>query len=417
MMDDGSNIFKMVDMLTQICLRSINHYMARIRREAENTGQPISEFVPLFLDSQWNRIVRLLMQAAALPGAQVKAAELALYVDRLATAMGRFAEWRSAVEPLATVLDEPGTDNRLQLAELWACVARCYQYMGDASRASIVLGYAEDETADQGEAGADLARALRLTKGGVRITQLRYEDAVAIFGQFLEDAEMSGDPQTALFGHDLAAYFFLHVYDSVQAFDHAQQAFVLAIALNDTVSRLRGLHCMAEALRIGERTGQANRYLRIALEQARELNNQPWLAYLEYCFGTQAVTDHNFPEAIDRLTIARGMFKATSNRPGEINSIESLGFALMQAGRFAEAEPVLLEAIRGLKEIKNAFELAQTHYGLGMAYAGQGRAVLAREAWYEARHQLNDLEGEHVQGLLDKIADAFSELDGSAAPA
>ena len=402
-------------MLTQICVRSINHYMARIRREAENTGQPLAEFVPHFLDFQWNRIVRLLKQAAALPGAQVKAAELALFIDRLATNRGRFEEWCSVVRPLAVVLDDPGTDNRLQLAELWTCVARCYQYMGDVGRATLAVKYARLETAGQGEAGADLAQGLQLFEGGLQVAQQRYDEVAASFSQLLEDAELSGDPQTALFGHDLAAYYFLGIYNPVQAFDHAQQAFVLAIALNDSVNRLRGLHGMAEALRIGNQTGQANRYLRMAYDQAKQLNNQPWLAYLEYCFGTQAVTDQNFPEAITHLMTARGMFKATSNRPGEINSIESLGFALMQFGRFAEAEPVLLEAIRGLKEIRNAFELAQSHYGLGMTYAGLGRTVLAREAWHEARHQLEDLAGEHVQRLLDKIADAFSELDGSAA--
>ena len=91
--DVNANIFKMVDMLTQVTIRSLDHIMAQIRREADKTGLPAAQFTPFFLEPQWPRVVRLLEQAAALPGAQLKAAELALYIDRLASATGRFNEW------------------------------------------------------------------------------------------------------------------------------------------------------------------------------------------------------------------------------------------------------------------------------------------------------------------------------------
>jgi len=411
-LDDNSGIFKMVDMLTQVTNRSIDHLMARLRREAEKAGQPVSEFVPFFLDSHWNRVSRLLQQATALPDAQVKAAELALRVDRLVGATGRFGEWLPVIEGLVVALDNPATDDRLQVAQLWYSLARCYQYVGDAGRAGIVLSFAEEYTAGQGEAGTDLLRELHLAKGGVRASQLRYEEAEALFRQLLEDAELTGDVQTALYGHDLAAYYFLNIHEPVRAFNHGQQVFVLAIALRDPIKRLRGLHCMAEALRLGKYLGLANRYLHMALEQAQKLNDQPWLAYLEYCFGAWAVDSEDFPAAIGRLQNARSLFKATSNRPGEINTIESLGFALMQSGQYVEAEATLMEAIRGLKEIQNSFEVAQCYYALGMIYARQDRVVMAREAWYEALHQLDEYSSDysHVQGLLLKLQDAVAEL-------
>jgi tetratricopeptide (TPR) repeat protein len=406
------NVFKMVEMLTQLTIRSLDHIMARIHREAENAGRSFSEFTPFFLDSQWNRVRRLVQQAVALPEAQAKAADLVPYVDRLVSARGYFTDWLPVVRNLAVALDVPGVDNKLQVARLWSSVARCYQYAGDANRAAIALSYAERHTEGHGEAGDDFLRGLRLTKGGIRIEQLHYEDAEALFRQLLGDAEAVGDSETALFGHDLAAYYYLNTYQPERAFDHAQQAFVLAIARRDLVRRLRGLHCMAEALRYTKQFGQADRYLQMAYEQAEKLNDQPWLAYLEYCFGALAVDTQDYPRAISQLRKARSMFQGTSNRPGEVSSIETLGFALMRAGQYEEAEDVLLEAIRGLKEIRNPFELAQTHYGLGMVYAQQGWKIQAKDAWYEALHQLDALRGDqsHVLGLQKKIQEAVTGL-------
>ena len=63
MSDD--HIFKMVEMLTQLTIRSLNHIMARIQREAKDAGQSFVEFTPLFLDSQWSRVRRLMEQAVA----------------------------------------------------------------------------------------------------------------------------------------------------------------------------------------------------------------------------------------------------------------------------------------------------------------------------------------------------------------
>jgi len=203
----------------------------------------------------------------------------------------------------------------------------------------------------------------------------------------------------------------------VEAFAHAQQALVLSYWLGDDTLHAQSLMYMADACRVSKQFDLAVHYIELAREPVRRLNNAPWMAYLDHTLGALDVEIGQYARAVDRLKRAQHFFHSVQDRASEVNSTQALGIALYRAGDDHAAEPMLLDAARGLKELGKGNELANVQFTLGKLYERTGRPGAAHGAYQEAMTLARSFDGPYYEALVEKIRAILSQLDEQSSAA
>lgn len=410
-MPNYAPIYDALNLLTRMTSGSLEYWLTRIHWEADKEGVPFETYTPRFLESQLSYILHLIEQAHPLPDTHRQAAELALCVDRLIQRTGDFRAWQSAIQGLVVAMDVPGFDDRLLLAALWRCVAQNYQHLGDMPRSRRTYQYAMDMADGQSEPDRDMLAELRQCEGGLRAVAGDFEAAEAAARALMADAQAHNDLYTLMLGHTQFAHLRLLEYRAVEAFAHAQQAFVLSVVLGNDTLRVQVLMYMADACRVNKQLCAASRYLDRASVEVHRLNNAPWLAYLDHTRGALAVETGEFSKAIACFQEAQEYFRKVQDRASEINSTQALGIALYRAEDDGAAEPVLLDAARGLKELGKRNELANVLYTLGLVYERTLRLGAARAFYQEALTLAEAIDEPYYQDLGKNIRKILDRLD------
>lgn len=404
----------MTDVLTRMAVSSLEYWLRRIRlAAAQAPSDDPNVAVTNLITEHYERLWRLLSQAAAFPDAQAKAAELALVLDGVMQAQAYHQRWLPVVRGLAVALDNGMADDPLTVAQLWRSTARCYLQLGDQSRAARAFLNAEHLTGkgDQGEAGMDLDMELRQEKGGVRALQMRFEEAEKIAHQLLEDARACGDIYTEAHGRTLLAFSYLLSHRLVPAYNQAQQALVLWKRLDNAKGQARALHYMGEACRLNNRLSRARIYLGATHTLLRSFWEEPWQAHLEQSFGALALDEGHVDEALERLFSARVFFEHLGDERNKTSSAHALGVAFTRAGFYEEAEVMLREALDGWERLGSSLEVANVRHALGHLYRHNGQQARARQTLQDALQAARSLpQSEYRDRLLREIDQDLAAL-------
>ncbi|GEM_PF-3270029 len=421
--EQRTRINTLVNVLSRVYVNALDYWLGRVRIAREDSRQPLwQNTIPSFLEEHWEYLVHLLKQATPFPDAQNKAADLALLLDPLMQQKARYRQWLPVVRGLVVALDDGTADAPLKVARLWASVGQCYRGLGDAARATQAFSIANQLTGGQGEAGIDLRHQLLQQKAGMRVWQERYDEALHTAHQLLTASISVGDLFTAALGHTLLAFVQIQSYHPQQAFEQAQQAYVLWRHIErlekDTsaLHSLQALHYMGEACRMNQRLRLAHYYLQRVYEHVAEIDDQSWLARLEQSLGSLALEEGRSPEAIQHIEAARELFQRINDSQGVAGATHALGVALYRAGETAQAEPMLLEAVQQWQAMNRRLETANARYALGKLYRGAGRPVKALETYRAALQAMEHASGHHYDQLRRNLREEIDSLNGHTAP-
>ncbi len=405
--DNPSGIAAILNMLSRVCDSTLNYWLNRIRLAAEASGYPLQNFRPDFLDAHRERLFDLIRKATPLPDVQAKTAELVMLMDPVMRAHGHHAGWLPVVRGLAVAMYDCRIDDVLLLANLWRAVGRCYRHLGDGARAVQSFKIAESLANGWSEAVEDFAAEVHQEMAGVRVTQLRFDEAEAAARELLTAARQRGDRYTLALGHVLFAYAYIHNDRYAAAFTQAQQALVTARAIKEGFLEAQALHYMAEACRLAKCLDRAAHYLALAQGRVEALGDTHWEALLMQARGSLLVQQGRHAEAVEDLRRAREHFAASADSSDAANCGHALGLALARSGDYEAAVAALEEAIEGWKTLGKGLEAAETCYTLGWVYRWQGRPDLARNAFEQAWQLIKDfpvngLRGERLKGDLQE---------------
>jgi tetratricopeptide (TPR) repeat protein len=202
--------------------------------------------------------------------------------------------------------------------------------------------------------------------------------------------------------------------DLAHAFEYAQLAYVHWFCVSDVVGTAKALHVLGIVYRAMGRLGQAMQVTAMAAEIYESIGSSYLLGLIDVLrgnlyheLGEWANAEPHYRAAVAQLTMHRSTFDLAVAQ-------ENLGLALVEQGRWDEAEHYLLGALNAWRDLHIDGQAVQVLYALGSAYEQLGRrdeAVrnftealqLAGTVEYGPKEELVESIRAHLQGLGSEI--------------
>jgi tetratricopeptide (TPR) repeat protein len=116
-----------------------------------------------------------------------------------------------------------------------------------------------------------------------------------------------------------------------------------------------------------------------------------------------------YQQAVGYHQQASALFHDLGNRPSEADALNGTGEALAALDRIDEARVQHRGALALAREVRDLYQEARAHRGLGAAYHYAGNSGHARYHWERAFARYSDIgvpEAEQVRATLDSLASA-----------
>jgi tetratricopeptide (TPR) repeat protein len=140
------------------------------------------------------------------------------------------------------------------------------------------------------------------------------------------------------------------------------------------------------------------------VEIARELDDDATIGRALNGLGWFYALDGKLTEARDCCESALTLLRATADRFGQAETLDSLGLIHFRMGDFASGEKYYLESAELFTGFGHEFNAADTLANLGDALAAAGMPDEATAVWTSALVALRRLGSTHAQAVQDRIA-------------